>query len=108
MSTNNKPQGHVSIGLGVKLNHRQIWSSSDFFRSAERMIITVLEDKIIFRIPDLDYRGKSLKVNRSIKYMDQITIVDDSLPVVKKLDFDEDESNDDQVVVYFNDADLAE
>lgn len=100
-NSDNKPVGHISIGQGNKLNHRQIWSSSDFFRSAEQMIVTVLDEKIIFRCPDIDYRGKSLKVNKSVKYMTQLTIVNDTLPIAKKLDFDEDESNVDQVVVYF-------
>ena len=86
-----------------------LYSYSDFFKVGEDVIVKVKEDCIIFTKPTLSYVGKANKVSaphyynnkyygKSLRFSSTTTI-----PVLdKNLIFDEEESNEDKVVVYFN------
>lgn len=80
-------------------NQKRISSKSDFING--QMIVKIDVEKIVFKRAGIDYNGKSYlaKPNKKTKYIHIGVIVD--LPT-GKFYFDDDDSNEDIKVVYFN------
>jgi hypothetical protein len=80
---------------------RLISSKSKFFEPNEDLIVIVTNEKIIIRKPSIDYSGKTHKAIPNHSGWVTFVIVAD-LPLMKKLEPDEEESDEDQAVYYYN------
>ena len=92
--------GSISITKGRRENYWQIRSKSKFFTPNEDVIIKVDNEKITFSKPTIDYNGRTYKATPINNGWVIFGIVAD-LPILKKLEFDLDESNIDERVVYY-------
>lgn len=92
--------GSISILKGTRENQRQIQSNSKFFTPNEDVIVKVDNDKITFRKPQIDYNGRTFKPKLIQSGWVTFQIVAD-LPIIKNLEFDLDESNIDERVIYY-------
>lgn len=72
----------------------------EFFKGELKYELT--EDRIIFRKPDISYTGHSVRTFFD-KYAHRLYLATKEIPLGKFL-IDEDESNEDQIVVYFEDV----
>lgn len=78
-----------------------ITSKSEFFRTP--LIITITEDKIIFEKPGIDHTGRIIKPTETHKGGGwYTTMLPGKVPIGKHY-FDEDDSNEDIKVCYFED-----
>lgn len=80
--------------------YKTVASNAEFFQKAEYLIVNSCEDCIEFKIPSIDYNGKQYKVSKIHSGWTQISVPGD-LPMGTHFEFDEEESNEDRVVVYF-------
>jgi hypothetical protein len=92
--------GSISILKGTRENQRQIISKYKFFTPNEDLIVKVDNEKITFKKPHIDYNGRTFKPKLINSGWVTFQIVAD-LPIVKNLEFDLDESNIDERVVYY-------
>lgn len=90
--------GYISITNATHVNQRSIGTKSKFFVPNEEIIVDVKWDKIVFRKPDFSYTGKTHKMVSLKNGWVFFSIVAD-LPL-GKFEFDPDESNMDEMVVY--------
>lgn len=90
-------QYYIRVNKAQTDRQRVITSKSDFFKG--RTIFKVEKDKIIFKKPTIDYRGKSYKFCLHVDGFYHSTILCE-IPL-GKFYFDEDESNEDIIVAYF-------
>lgn len=94
---------YIRVHKRADSRHRMISSTDDFFKN-EYLKAEVMDDCIIFTVPTLDYKGgmykTSVKKNapNGLRYF---TIVDERINI-GKFEIDEEESNEDEIVVYFN------
>lgn len=79
--------------------HRCRWFACNdpFFK--DEIIVRVLSDKIVFSKPDISFQGKIHKTTQSDTLYHFTTVCELSKG---KYFFDEEESNEDQKVIYFN------
>ena len=93
--------GYINIHAeGASRRRKTISSKSEWFDG--RIIITIDEFSIRFTKPTLDYTGKTYPVKDvTAKGWRAISIPCD-IPVGKHFEFDEDESTEDEIVVYFD------
>lgn len=92
--------GSINIQKGNRLNQRQIQSNSSFFTANEDIIVRVDNERIYFSKPTIDYNGKTIKPKAIKSGWVNFHIVAD-LPITKKLEFDGEESTEDELVVYY-------
>lgn len=90
----------ISICKGGWHNQVHISSRSDFFTPNEYIIVIVDHEKITFKKPSLFYTGKLHKIKPTQSGWVCFDIIAD-IPLARRLAFDPDESNEDQVVVYY-------
>ena len=92
----------VSSSINIqKASHRrqvQVQSNSKFF--SEDVLVSVDEESIRFTKPSLDYRGKTHKPKELKSGWYTFCIVAE-LPITKNLEFDDEESTEDELVVYY-------
>jgi hypothetical protein len=98
-SSQNEFSGNIHIFKGTRYNQRQIRTKSIFFKPNEDIILKVGENKVTFKKPSIDYNGKTY-VPRSTSSGWVSFMVAAELPY-GFFDFDLEESNIDQIVVYF-------
>jgi hypothetical protein len=80
-------------------------SSNKFFKIGEEIITKVTQDCIRFTKPSLNYIGKTniVTIQPLWKETHKLGFVSNvEIPLNQKLYIDEEESNEDRVVVYFN------
>jgi hypothetical protein len=97
-STKYDISGSIFIKSHTTERQRYISSKSNFLSGD--MVIKVDGDKIIFRKPTIDYKGKTYKMSMNKKTKEYQTAIIAELPF-GKFDFDLDESDEDCRVVYF-------
>lgn len=97
------PTPRMSICMGSSYRQRELITNCDFFNAKEEVIVKVYEDKMVFRKPTLDYMGATYtpQPTRSNKWK-TIPVTAPDLPLYKQLKFDPEESNEDQMVIYFD------
>jgi len=84
-----------------KHNVQLVVSGLDFFN--EMVIVTITHEKITFAKPTIDYSGKLHLPNKLRRSKNKsITISNKDLPL-GGVNIDEDESNEDRIVIYFED-----
>lgn len=98
-SSENEFSGTIHIFRGTRDTQRQIRTKSLFFAPNEEIIVKVSENKVTFKKPWIDYNGKTY-VPRSTSSGWVSFMVAAELPY-GFFDFDLEESNIDQIVVYF-------
>jgi hypothetical protein len=94
---------HLNIGSRKKyINARHISTNIDFFNT-ESIVVKILNDKLIFRKPDISYRGKLYMVQKikTSKNWYSFALTSEIIPLGKFYPSIE-ESNEDQLVFYFN------
>lgn len=94
-----KMNDYISISKGHRDDHRQITTNSKFFVADEYIIVEVNDNKIKFIKPDIDYLGKAYKIKSRHSNWVGFTIVAD-LPM-GKFQCDKDETNEDEMVIYY-------
>lgn len=80
-------------------------SPNEFFKLGEELITKITPDYIKFIKPSLSYTGKTNKVSKQTNWegINKLGFVSSiEIPLNQKLYIDEEESNEDKVVVYFN------
>jgi len=92
--------GSINVHKRTRLNQRQVQSNSCFFNVDEDIIVIVDREKIIFKKPTIDYMGKTIKPKALSSGWVTFSIVAD-LPITKELKFDDEESTEDRLVVYY-------
>lgn len=101
----NKESDNVIRIHKAKLNDsHQLCSKNKIFTN-EYIIISVFYDRIEITVPTIDYNGKMFKTSHNNKGINDwmiTTILNDKINAGKFL-IDEDESNEDIVVMYFED-----
>lgn len=88
---------------GIYINYSEIYSSCDFFRNnrGKNVIVLFTSQKITITIANICYEGKTHKLtDRNIGVA---IVISHDLPK-GKFKIDEDESNTDMVVCYFDDV----
>lgn len=78
---------------GFRLN-----TTHDFFKN-EYLIVEITEDKIIFKIPTIDYNGKQLKTYNQGSTVNAISLYSDFIKEGKY--FPDEESTEDELIIYF-------
>lgn len=94
---------YIRIHEGTGIDHKRISSTDDFFKN-EYLKAKVEDDCIIFTVPTLDYNGRMYKTcvkNNTPDGLRMFTIVDERISL-GKFEIDEEESTEDEIVVYFN------
>lgn len=94
---------YLKIGSRKKyINARHISTNIDFFNT-ESIIVKILHDKLIFKKPDISYRGKFYMVqkNKTSKSWYSFELSSEIIPLGKFYPSVE-ESTEDQLVFYFN------
>lgn len=93
---------YIRINNHTNRNYVIVYSNNDFFKT-DSIIYKYGHEKITFKIPTIDYRGKLLKpvLCDSVKWR-HLTIKNEYLEL-GKYKIDPDESNEDQVVIYYED-----
>ena len=93
-----KSQGRSRFG-------KVISSPSQFFKENEYLIISANKECMTLQVPTIDYSGKMSKITKCRKYSSDgwynCSLMID-VPCGTHFEFDEEESNEDRVVVYFN------
>jgi len=85
---------------GSNINAIDIHTKCDFFK--DPVIVNIFEDRIQFTKPNIDYNYKLMKFNkRKGIYHTIISHILDKMPAGEYV-FDKEESNEDQIVIYFN------
>lgn len=94
----------LSIRPGSRSWNRSLMTNHPFFEPHEEYIIKTDGNKIIFTRPTLDYRGTTHRASHGNIFSQWITLFfdNDTLPIVKELSFDPEETNEDQAVVYLS------
>ena len=95
----NEFSGTIHIFRGTRDSQRQIRTKSLFFEPNEEIIVKVSENKVTFKKPWIDYNGKTY-IPKSTNAGWISFMVSAELPY-GFFDFDLEESNIDQRVVYF-------
>lgn len=90
--------GYINIQKASKHYQRQIQSNSKFFN--DDVLVKVDEETIRFTKPNLDYRGKTHKP-KPLKSGWYTFLIVAELPIIKNLNFDVEESTEDELVVYY-------
>jgi len=90
--------GSISVTKHTGINQVHISSKSNFFDGY--LIIKDDGEKLTFRKPSIDYRGKIYKPKYYKNSKIFITAIVSEMPL-GKFDFDVNESNEDELVVYY-------
>ncbi len=91
--------GSISIAIGGNPLARQMQSNSIFFEANENYIIKISDEKIVIAKPTIDYNGKTYKASK--KGSGWVTFqIQAELPL-GKFEFDEDETDEDSVAIYY-------
>lgn len=90
--------GSISVTKHTGINQVHITSKSNFFDGY--LIIKDDGEKLIFRKPSIDYRGKIYKPKYYKNSKVFITAIVSDMPL-GKFDFDVNESCEDELVVYY-------
>lgn len=96
-------EDYIRINSGGKPRTYNISSNNSFFKS-EIVVCVVADDKIVFSVPTIDFNGKgtiTYEIKNTIK-MRRVSLCTNFLPF-GSFQIDKDESNEDQLVVYFED-----
>ena len=96
-----KYSNSISIFKGATENIRLVQSNCDFFKPNKDIIVKCSNEKIVFKNIHIDYNGKTIKPKALNCGWVTMTITYD-LPIISHLEIDSDESNIDEIVVYFN------
>lgn len=80
-----------------------ISSKNEMFNN-EDLIIVFTDDYIKFSVPTIDYNGKTHKVYKSNHRAWRLIAIRNREMPVGKFYFDEEESNEDELILYFEDG----
>lgn len=97
---------HLQIYTAYNGKHRRIMVHPPFFVANETYILKTIDGGIEFTRPTIDYNGKTLKATPQPPHKNQFAFqVSADFPLGKFI-FDEHESTEDKVVIYFNKPDV--
>lgn len=82
------------------INHRII-SDDKFFN--DPVIVEIFHDKVVFKHPTIDYQKSYYNPTKNEKYNSYIFFVVDDTLQEGEFPVDQDESNEDRLVIYFED-----
>lgn len=105
MSYISKEKKYINIIKLSRYGRFAIVSKLDIFKTDE-VICKITDDHISIRRPDIDYRGKIIRpqyTNNNHNWM-RITVFDDRLKI-GAFEIDEHESNEDELIIYYNQFD---
>ena len=92
---------YISIYQGGNFNQRIISTKEGFISHNEDVIVSITSEKIVIKKPTIDYGGKTYKPKVSNSGWLSFCVGSADLPLAKKLEPDEEESDEDQAVYYF-------
>ena len=92
----------IIIGKHINNNYVNLNTKNNFFKT-ESLILEHSNEKLVFKIPNLDYQGKTYtpSIFNNCEWV-RMTIKSKYIQV-GRYQIDMDESNEDQVVVYYED-----
>ncbi|HDY67384.1 MAG TPA: hypothetical protein ENH85_06320 [Candidatus Scalindua sp.] len=77
-------------------------TKNDFFKTKE-LVVKIDDESIVFRKPTIDWVGpthKTTKYNKSYEEWRNLVLYDDRL-ITGKFEIDDEDSDEDQVVIYY-------
>jgi hypothetical protein len=89
----------ISVYNLLRQNRHRIVSHSEWFEPGRDIIVRFDWDKIVFKYPTLDYRGKTHKITKG-QYNLRAIEVTEVLPAMREAEFDECSTDDCKVVYY--------
>jgi hypothetical protein len=89
----------ISVYNLQRQNWNYIVSQDDWFKGGRDIIVHVEWDKVVFKYPTLDYKGKTYKITKYKNGIKRIYVTQ-PLPSMKEVEFDEDSTDDCKVVYY--------
>lgn len=103
MGAERKSELHVHLGKN-KIKRRAIMvnSNNDFFKNKE-LIYNISNDKLTFKVPDIDNKKKTVSPHKKCSGSFTLTITSNYDINFGDYLIDEDSMNEDEITIYLND-----